>query len=44
MHTYLNSDEAADYLRLKKSTLYSFVHQRRIPYRKTRETLNLLSS
>ncbi len=31
---YLSIEEAADYLRLKKGTLYSYVHQRRIVYRK----------
>lgn len=34
MNQYLTCQEAADYLRLKRSTMYAFVHQRKIPYRK----------
>ena len=31
---FLNAREAAHFLRIKLPTLYSWVHQRRIPYRK----------
>ncbi|MBU1868788.1 helix-turn-helix domain-containing protein [Patescibacteria group bacterium] len=29
---FLSIDEIADYLGLKKSTVYSWVHQRKVPY------------
>ena len=32
--TYLTVNEAALFLKLKESTIYSWVHQRKIPYRK----------
>ena len=33
-NTFLNIQEAAEFLRIKQSTLYAWVHQRRVPYRK----------
>ena len=31
---FLNISEASEFLRVKKSTLYGWVHERRIPFRK----------
>lgn len=31
---FITAEEAADFLRVKKSTLYSWVYQKKVPYRK----------
>jgi excisionase family DNA binding protein len=31
---FLDIDEAAEFLRVKRATLYAWIHQRRIPFRK----------
>lgn len=34
MHDFLTVEEAAAYLRVSRATLYGWVHERRIPFRK----------
>ncbi|MCM0604705.1 MAG: helix-turn-helix domain-containing protein [Xanthomonadaceae bacterium] len=33
-HIFLTVDEAAFFLKIKRSTIYAWIHKRRIPYRK----------
>jgi excisionase family DNA binding protein len=42
--TFLNIGDASDFLCVQKSTLYSWVHQRRIPHRKHGRCLVFLRS
>lgn len=43
-HTWLNVDELSKYLGLKASTIYQYVNQNRIPYKKIPGSSKLLFS